>query len=293
MIRLWFNCWLLFSIVFSFENKLIAEEFVISEKTKNFYETGVEKDRLEQGMGRIEKARTEIILDTFLPKPPATIIDVGGGTGVYSFFLSKKGYSVYLIDPVRANIEEAKKIGQEVNVCALKDYIVGDARKMAVADQKADVVLFFGPLYHLDRHDRHIALTEAYRVLKGGGRLFAVAVSRFVPLSKFLRKRKMSPDLEQAIDSSLSTGQFEYRGCPFFSLYPDELKTEIEEVGFKEVSLHAIEGAGSLLNDDDLEDEMVRKKFLAIAGQTEGELSTMGWSNHFMAIGTKPTECKD
>ena len=34
--------------------------------------------------------------------------------------------TVYLIDPVRTNIEEGKKIGQEVNVCSLKNYIVGD-----------------------------------------------------------------------------------------------------------------------------------------------------------------------
>ena len=276
-------------MLFSTGNNLRAKECVFSEKIKKFYETGVEKDRLYKGMGRLEKARTEKILNQFLPEAPATILDVGGGMGVYSFDLAKKGYSVYLIDPVAFNIEEAKKIGQKLNDCSLKGYIVGDARKIEMADQSADVVLFFGPLYHLDIQDRRIALAEAYRVLKPGGKLFAAGVSKFAPLpGSFIKGRMDDPEIEQAINDSLSKGQFSYRGGIFFSHYPDELKGEIEKAGFKEVSIRAIEGFGFFLSHENWDNENLRQKLLSAIEQTDAEPSTLGISSHLMAIGQKP-----
>lgn len=67
---------------------------------------------------------------------------------MYTFDLASKGYGVYLIDPVAFHIEEAKKIGKTVIGNAPLGYILGDARKIEMSDECADVVLFFGPLYH-------------------------------------------------------------------------------------------------------------------------------------------------
>lgn len=267
---------------------LQAEEvFALPEGTQKFYESGVEKERLKKGTGRLEKARTEKILDQFLPNPPAIILDVGGGMGAYSFTLAKKGYSVYLIDPVDFNIEEAKKTGKSLPEGSLQGYIVGDARKIEMSDQSVDVVLFFGPLYHLNQVDRKTALSEAYRVLKRGGKLFAVGISKCAPLTSFFKKGKMTPDLEKAIFESLKKGQFEYRGATFYSHYPHELTEEIEEVGFKKVSVRAIEGVGSLLSDENVENENILQAFFQVMDETQEERSVLGISSHFMAIGQK------
>ena len=57
---------------------------------------------------------------------------------------------------------------------------LGDARNLEWGDGSVDVVLLLGPLYHLPvRSDRIAALSEAFRVLKPGGLLFAVGISRF------------------------------------------------------------------------------------------------------------------
>ncbi len=209
--------------------------------------------------------------------------------GAYSFDLARKGYNVYLIDPVAANIAEAKKIGRNCNDCALKGYIVGDARKIEMADQSADFVLFFGPLYHLDNSDRQIALAEAYRVLKPGGKLFAAAISKFAPIpGSFIKGRMEDPEVEQAIFDSLKKGQFFYRGGTFISHYPEELKNEIEKAGFKNVSAHAIEGFGYFLDSSNWDNETVRQKLLTVIEQTETEPSLLGISSHLMAIGQKP-----
>ena len=277
----------LFLFIFSIETTLPAKEFVLSEGTKKLYETGVEKERLNKGNGKLEKARTEKLLDQFLPKPPAIILDVGGGMGVYSFGLAKKGYTVYLIDPVPVHIEEAKKIGQNVTGHSLKDYIVGDARKIEMADQSVDVVLFFGPLYHLDRSDRQIALAEAFRVLKRGGKFFAAGISKQAPLLSFFKKERMTADSERAIVDSLSKGRFEYRGGIFFSHNPDELKEELVEAGFQAVSVRPIEGCGYFLSDEYVENEKNIATVLSIIELTEKEPSSLGISSHLMAIGEK------
>jgi ubiquinone/menaquinone biosynthesis C-methylase UbiE len=58
--------------------------------------------------------------------------------------------------------------------------VAGDARGLSEPDQSQDAVLLFGPLYHLtDGAHRRQALSEARRVLRPGGRLLAMAVSRF------------------------------------------------------------------------------------------------------------------
>jgi len=55
-----------------------------------------------------------------------------------------------------------------------------DARNINRANESADVVLIMGPLYHLiDREDRMKVLREAYRVLKKGGILVAVAITKY------------------------------------------------------------------------------------------------------------------
>ena len=66
-----------------------------------FYEkSAAERARLVRREGQFEFVRTKELLDRFLPKPPARIIDVGGGTGAYSSWLASLGHSVQLVDVV-------------------------------------------------------------------------------------------------------------------------------------------------------------------------------------------------
>ena len=260
----------------------------LDNNIQKFYETGVEKDRLNKNMGRLEKERTDKLLSQYLPRPPAKILDVGGGVGIYAFDLARKGYHVYLIDPVLANIEEAKKLGKDKNT-SLDGYIVGDARNIEMSDESVDVVLFMGPLYHLNSSDRKIALSEAYRVLKPDGKLFAVAISRFCnALGSFVKGQMEDPDFEKAVFNSLEKGYYFYKGGLFFSHWPQELENEIQDVGFENVSLHAIQGFGFCLDNRNWDDENLRKKLLKVIELTEKETSVLGISDHLMAISQKP-----
>ena len=73
---------------------------MIDDDIVRFYEQGREQDRLAHGVGTLELARTQELLRRFLPPPPADLLDVGGGPGVYAAWLAHAGYRVHLVDPV-------------------------------------------------------------------------------------------------------------------------------------------------------------------------------------------------
>src|ERR687886_1089207 len=62
------------------------------------YGEGVEQPRLVAGTSRLEFARTQIILQRFLPRPPARILDVGGGPGAWL------GYVIAAVVVVHAGV---------------------------------------------------------------------------------------------------------------------------------------------------------------------------------------------
>ncbi len=71
--------------------------------------------------------------------PPATVLDVGGGTGVHAEWPAEQGYGVHLIDPVEEHVAAGAGLP---GVAAA----VGDARSVPHADASQDAALLLGPL---------------------------------------------------------------------------------------------------------------------------------------------------
>src|SRR5712692_3011663 len=78
----------------------------IERETEAHYAKGNEAGRLFEGHGVIELARTQEIILRHLPAPPGTILDVGGGPGVYACWLASLGYRVHLVDVVPLHVEQ-------------------------------------------------------------------------------------------------------------------------------------------------------------------------------------------
>ena len=74
------------------------------------YSKASESARLTSGIGSLERERTLEILHRFLPEPPATILDVGGGAGVYAFPLAERGHQVHLFDLTPLHVEQARQL---------------------------------------------------------------------------------------------------------------------------------------------------------------------------------------
>ncbi len=175
--------------------------FSLQREILRYYEIGHEAERLENPFFRWERIRTLDLLDRFLPPAPALILDVGGAAGAYAFPLAEAGYVVDLVDPVPLHVEQARQraaMRQRVP----RNFHVGDARAIPCDDGSADAVLFFGPLYHLtDSNDRLKAICEARRVLRAGGILLAVAISRYASaLDGIARGLIRDPDFVRIVE---------------------------------------------------------------------------------------------
>lgn len=251
-----------------------------------YYSEGNEQHRLSTH--QLERDRTLHLLKKYLPSPPATILDVGGANGAYAFPLSQQGYTVHLIDPVALHVEQAKS-----NPLKLASITQGDARDLPVPSSSADIILLFGPLYHLPQlPDRQQALAEAYRVLKPKGLLLAVGISRFASLMDALNKNTLSAKLPQ-LKRDLSTGIHRKTAPDHFVFgyfhHPQELKEEIQNAGFSQTSLHAIEGpvwAASLIQPL-YQDKIHWPALIALLDELETDESTIGASAHILAISRK------
>jgi ubiquinone/menaquinone biosynthesis C-methylase UbiE len=96
----------------------------------------------------------ELIVKYF-PIPPATICDIGGGAGEYSFWLASIGYQVHLIDIVPLHIAQAKERSSLPGESFLSAIRVGNALSLDYEDNYFDAVFMGGPLYHLiNKEDR-------------------------------------------------------------------------------------------------------------------------------------------
>jgi SAM-dependent methyltransferase len=256
-----------------------------------------EASRLHAGWFQLEHARTQELIVRHLAPAPATIIDAGGGAGVYACWLAARGYQVHLIDPVPKHVEQARAASAGQPQFPLASAEVGDARHLAFPDSSADAVLLLGPLYHLVRkEDRLACLREAHRVLRPGGIAWGAGISHFASLfdslsSGFFDDPGFAPILTRDLDEGQHrnpTGNPIYFTDAFFHR-PDELSRDFSGAGFQLVALLAIEGPGWLARDLDRlwSDPVQRERLLAAVRKVEREPSVLGASAHIIAIGTK------
>jgi ubiquinone/menaquinone biosynthesis C-methylase UbiE len=280
------------------EARTISNREELDAEILAHYEEGVERERLLRGgASRLEYLRTRELLARYLPQPPVTVLDVGGGAGVYALPLAREGYSVYLIDAVPLHVEQAREASALQRDAPLAGAQVGDARRLVWDDKSVDAVLLLGPLYHLtSRDDRLQALQEAYRVVRPGGVIAAAAISRFAStydglLRGFLEDPRFKDIVERDVREGQHrnpTGRTEWFTTAYFHL-PDELRNEVTEAGFLVEALVGIEGPAWILPDLEswLEDPPRRSTLLQAIRRVETEPSLLGATAHILVVGRR------
>ena len=270
---------------------------VIDPAIESHYGTGYERSRLFPGGNpSLEFVRSMELLDRLLPQPPARLLDVGGGPGTYAAPLASRGYRVHLVDPVPLHVEQARQAAGRVLASGFTAAL-GDARELPEPAESQDAVLLFGPLYHLtEAAHRRQALSEAQRVLRPGGRLLAMAVSRFASLLDGLYEGWLDdPGFRPIVDQDLQDGQHrnpdpvgrpEFFTTAYFHT-PDGLASEIEQAGYTGVAVYGVEGPGWPLRQE-WADPQRREQVLFAARSVETQPSLIGFSHHLIATAAKP-----
>ena len=124
---------------------------------------------IRECLNQLEETRVAAARE-LTPAAPATpaplkIADIGAGTGRYSVELCHQGYDVTAVELVKHNLEILRAKHENIKTWQ------GDARSLPfLEDESFDLVILFGPLYHLHGDQEKLkALAEAARITKKGG----------------------------------------------------------------------------------------------------------------------------
>lgn len=132
-------------------------------------------DLMSGGVHRLWK---DAMMDWLAPRPGQRLLDVAGGTGDIAFrFLNRApGASAVVCDMTEGMLVEGRTRAEAAQMADRLDWVVGDAMALPFADRSFDVYTISFGIRNVTRIEA--ALSEAYRVLKVGGRLMVLEFSR-------------------------------------------------------------------------------------------------------------------
>jgi ubiquinone/menaquinone biosynthesis C-methylase UbiE len=267
---------------------------LISKDIADFYTSTSEEGRLLLGLGPLELERNKDLIGRFLPKK-GVIADIGGGPGVYAEWLAGLGHAMHLVDPVEKHIKQANKRSKQ----GKKPFkaILGDAQKLDLPYNFADLVIMHGPLYHLQqRSERLQALSEAKRVLKPGGVLLGFAINHSAStIVSFVNGTIHMPEILKMCREELTNGlHHSPKNMPgifttAFFHRPKQLRDELEEAEFAYINTFAVEGMIWLDKSyfETRADEQKKAAVMELLKLTESDPELLTLSPHMMIAGRK------
>lgn len=212
----------------------------------DFYNHFDEDGRLTSKHGMVEFLTTMRYIEKYI-KPGDRVLEIGTGTGRYSHALARLGYEVNAVELVEHNIAIFKSnTSENENVTIVQ----GNALDLSqFPDDKYDIVLLLGPLYHLySKEDKIKALSEAIRVTKRGGIIFAAyVISDGCLLDEGFKRRNINIQ-EYIRDGLLDSETFAAKSEPK-DLFELVRKEDIDDLmsSFLTTRLHYVATDGSAL----------------------------------------------
>ncbi|MDG4649250.1 bifunctional demethylmenaquinone methyltransferase/2-methoxy-6-polyprenyl-1,4-benzoquinol methylase UbiE [Roseibacterium sp. SDUM158017] len=196
----------------------------------------VMNDVMSAGIHRVWK---DAMMDWLAPRNGQRLLDVAGGTGDIAFrFLDRApGASATVLDLTESMLREGERRSEAAQLADKLDWVVGDAMALPFDDNTFDVYTISFGIRNVTRIPD--ALSEAFRVLRPGGRMMVLEFSQLTNggLQRLydLYSFNVIPRMGQLIANDRDSYQYLVESIRKF---PDQetFATMIRDAGFERVA---------------------------------------------------------
>ncbi|WML48651.1 class I SAM-dependent methyltransferase [Neobacillus sp. PS3-34] len=210
------------------------------EIVRKFYDETVnyEWERLDRH--KVEFELSKRYINRYI-KPNDVVLDLGGGPGKYSLYLSQQGCDVTLADLSQKNIDFALNKAKELSL-PLNGVCVDGRDLSSIDDGQFDHILCMGPMYHLkNENDRVKLIKECLKKLKPDGTIFVAFVSSYSFVWDYLiRNPQFILDDERKLQLNMMVEDVNFFGQGFtdnFFIRPKDVLPFFEQFNLNKMHL--------------------------------------------------------
>lgn len=251
-----------------------------TELVQEVYRRFDEDSRLSKSnAARVEFLTTVKYIEKYLT-PGARILDIGAGAGEYSLYFARQGYAVSALELADSNIAAFRaKLTDSDDI----DLVQGNALDLSrYGDDSFDVVLLFGPLYHLhDEKDKLQCIEEAKRVCKSEGKIFFAFISNDMVILTMQQAHS-----DYLLDGDYNKETFKLDDFPFVFHTVDRCRELLKKADIRICHEVASDGVSELMMDmiNNMDEESYRQ-YLRYHFYICEKPECLGLSNHLLFVG--------
>jgi ubiquinone/menaquinone biosynthesis C-methylase UbiE len=261
---------------------------MVMNNLTNYYEMINEDSRFSRNSRRIEFLTTTHVLNSVMPEQ-VKLLDLGAGTGVYSFYYAERQHDVVAVDITPKHIETIKQKCDERSI-KMEAYVDNATDLGRLESESFDFVMCLGPMYHLTNvEDRMNCIRESLRVLKKGGHLSVAYINKYsiIPMlstrdKKFIRRSVIDKVIDEGV---IFEGDEDCFWTDAYFTSPEEIEAFMNQFEVSYVDHVGTDGISHTIHEFvDKLDETEFESWKSYHFQTCRERSILGMSSHGLYI---------